>query len=247
MAKVEIYTKSWCGYSVNAKALLDAKGVAYTDIDVTTDRDTELEMIERAGAYTVPQIFIDGHGIGGYDDLSALDASGELDSLLNAGDSVARRQQPSSSNTVDTRRVDVAIIGAGSAGMSAFRAASAHTDKVILIEAGELGTTCARVGCMPSKLLIAAAESAHAVAEAPHFGVFPEKTAIDGTAVMNRVRSERDRFVGLVVDSVMNLPEEQRLHGHARFLDDYRIQVDEAIAFTSGCFPRKRPSMERPS
>ncbi len=129
---------------------------------------------------------------------------------------------------MDTRNVDVAIIGAGSAGMNAFRAASTHTDKVILIEGGAYGTTCARVGCMPSKLLIAAAESAHAVAEAPRFGVVPGKTTIDGTAVMNRVRSERDRFVGFVVDSVMSLPEEQRIRGHARFLDNHRIQIDDA-------------------
>ena len=66
------------------------------------------------------------------------------------------------------------------------------------------------------------------VAEAPGFGVIPGKTTIDGTAVMNRVRSERDRFVGFVVDDVMNLPEEQRIHGHARFLDDHRIQIDDA-------------------
>jgi len=61
---------------------------------------------------------------------------------------------------VDT---DVAIIGAGTAGMSAWRAARAHTERVVLIEGGPYGTTCARVGCMPSKLLIAAAEAAHAV------------------------------------------------------------------------------------
>lgn len=89
MAKVEIYTKSWCGYSVGAKALLDTLGVPYTDIDVTTDRDTELAMIERSGAHTVPQIFIDGRGIGGYDDLSALDARGKLVSLLNGNDRIA--------------------------------------------------------------------------------------------------------------------------------------------------------------
>ena len=53
MAKVEIYTKSWCGYSAGAKALLDAKGVPYTDIDITADPDTELAMIERTGAYTL--------------------------------------------------------------------------------------------------------------------------------------------------------------------------------------------------
>ncbi len=82
MAKVEIYTKSWCGYSEGAKALLDAKGVPYTDIDVTANSDAELTMIERTGAYTVPQVFIDGRGVGGYDELSALDVRGELDLLL---------------------------------------------------------------------------------------------------------------------------------------------------------------------
>ena len=56
--------------------------------------------------------------------------------------------------------VDVAIIGAGSAGMTAYRAALAHTASVVVIESGSYGTTCARVGCMPSKLLIAAAEAA---------------------------------------------------------------------------------------
>ncbi len=89
MAKVEIYTKSWCGYSAGAKALLDAKGVPYTDIDVTADPDTELAMIERAGAYTGPQIFIDGRGVGGYDELSALDVRGQLDSLLDSNDRTA--------------------------------------------------------------------------------------------------------------------------------------------------------------
>ena len=82
MAKVEIYTKSWCGYSAGAKALLDAKGVPYTDIDVTANSDAELAMIERTRAYTVPQVFIDGRGVGGYDELSALDVRGELDLLL---------------------------------------------------------------------------------------------------------------------------------------------------------------------
>ena len=125
------------------------------------------------------------------------------------------------------RYVDVAIIGAGSAGMSAFRAAKAWTDKVVLIEGGEYGTTCARVGCMPSKLLIAAAEAAHAVHQAPEFGVNTHGVDIDGAAVMDRVRRERDRFVGFVVESVENIPAAQRIHGRAHFLDDHRIQVGE--------------------
>ncbi|MEE8135248.1 MAG: dihydrolipoyl dehydrogenase [Gemmatimonadales bacterium] len=125
------------------------------------------------------------------------------------------------------RKVDVVVIGAGSAGMNAFRAARAHTDNVVLIEGAEYGTTCARVGCMPSKLLIAAAEAAHAVAEASHFGIHPRGLNIDGTAVMERVKRERDRFVGFVVDSVQNIPAEQRLLGHAQFLDDHRLQVGD--------------------
>ena len=87
MTKTEIYFKSWCPYSRRALMLLDAKGVEYTAIDLTDDSDKqvrrqELEMRERAGRTSVPQIFIDGRHIGGYDDLDALDAAGELDPLL---------------------------------------------------------------------------------------------------------------------------------------------------------------------
>ncbi len=125
------------------------------------------------------------------------------------------------------RFVDVAVIGAGSAGMGTFRTAKAWTDNVVLIEGGDYGTTCARVGCMPSKLLIAAAEAAHAVRQAPEFGVNTAGIDIDGVAVMERVRRERDRFVGFVVESVENIPDTQRIRGRARFLDDHRIQVGE--------------------
>ena len=123
---------------------------------------------------------------------------------------------------------DVAIIGAGTAGMSAYRAALAHTPRVLVIESGVYGTTCARVGCMPSKLLIAAAEAAHAVAGAARFGIMAGPAAIDGRAVMARVRSERDRFVGFVVDAVQRWPAEHRLTGHARFVDDHTLQVGAA-------------------
>jgi dihydrolipoamide dehydrogenase len=122
-------------------------------------------------------------------------------------------------------QTDVAIIGAGTAGMSAYRAALEHTPRVLLIESGVYGTTCARVGCMPSKLLIAAAEAAHAVAGASRFGVSAGSVAIDGRAVMTRVRSERDRFVGFVVDAVQRWPAEHRLLGEARFVDDHTLQV----------------------
>src|SRR3546814_17527301 len=68
-------------------------------------------------------------------------------------------------------KTDVAIIGAGTAGLSAYRAVKSAGLNAVLIEGGLPGTTCARVGCMPSKLLIAAAEAAHTAASAAPFGV----------------------------------------------------------------------------
>ncbi len=123
------------------------------------------------------------------------------------------------------RQVEVVVIGAGTAGMGAFRAAGRLTESVLLIEGAQYGTTCARVGCMPSKLLIAAAEAAHMVAAAPAFGVLAEPPRIDGRAVMDRVRRERDRFVGFVVETVEEWPEERRLIGRARFRDDHTLEV----------------------
>src|SRR4249920_1636475 len=113
-------------------------------------------------------------------------------------------------------QVDVAIIGAGTAGFSAYRAARAAGATAMLIEGGAFGTTCARVGCMPSKLLIAAADAAHVVATAPDFGVFPDGgTRIDGRVVMDRVRRERDRFVGFAVRDIETISETDSLRGHA--------------------------------
>lgn len=83
VAKVEIYTKMFCGYCVRAKRLLEQKGVAFTEYDITIDGAKGDEMRQRApGAITVPQVFIDGRPIGGSDDLAALDREGKLDSLL---------------------------------------------------------------------------------------------------------------------------------------------------------------------
>ena len=85
MAKVEIYTKFGCPYCVRAKRLLDMKGAAYEEYDITMGGPKRAEMIQRAnGRLTVPQIFIDGRHVGGSDDLAALDAQGGLDPLLKA-------------------------------------------------------------------------------------------------------------------------------------------------------------------
>jgi len=127
------------------------------------------------------------------------------------------------------RKVDVAVIGAGSAGLPAYRAARMHTEKVVLIEGGAYGTTCARVGCMPSKLLIAAAEAAHSIETASKFGVYSSKPTINGHDVMKRVRSERDRFVGFVLESVENIDQNHHFRGHAQFIDNHTIQVEDKI------------------
>ncbi|MBU2953304.1 dihydrolipoyl dehydrogenase [Marinobacter sp. F3R08] len=126
---------------------------------------------------------------------------------------------------MDKRAVDVAIIGAGTAGMVAYQRVRKVTDKVVLIEGAQYGTTCARVGCMPSKLLIAAADNAHQMRLGDLFGVSAGGMNIDGRRVMERVRSERDRFVASVIRSVEKFPEEHRLKGNARFIGSHRLAV----------------------
>jgi glutaredoxin 3 len=81
--RVIVYSQPFCGYCVAAKRLLTEKGAAFTEVDVMFDAERRSEMLERSGGRrTVPQIFIDGRHVGGYDDLSALDKAGELDRLL---------------------------------------------------------------------------------------------------------------------------------------------------------------------
>src|SRR5699024_3433828 len=112
---------------------------------------------------------------------------------------------------MERRQVDVAIIGAGTAGMTAYRAAKRAGASAVLIEGGLYGTTCARVGCMPSKLLIAAADAAHQARSAGQFGVNVGPVQIDGQRVMQRVRDERDRFVGFVLDEIQAIPEHDKI------------------------------------
>lgn len=131
------------------------------------------------------------------------------------------------------KTVDIAIIGAGSAGMRAYREAARVTDSVLLIEGGAYGTTCARVGCMPSKLLIAAADAAHHGQRTGEFGVHFEAPKIDGAAVMQRVRSERERFVGFVVDDVEGWPAHHRATGTASFLADHVLKVGDDLEVTA--------------
>jgi len=85
MAEVTIYTTGTCPYCFAAKSLLAKKGVRYEEIDVTGDDAERVRLVERTGRRTVPQIFIDGTSIGGYDELAELDRGGQLDVLLARG------------------------------------------------------------------------------------------------------------------------------------------------------------------
>ena len=142
------------------------------------------------------------------------------------------------------KKVEVAIIGAGSAGMRAYREASKVTESIALIEGGEYGTTCARVGCMPSKLLIAAAEAAHVGTYSEPFGVHYGELKVDGKAVMKRVREERDRFVNFVVEDVEEWPSHHKIRGYARFKSDHALEISngqeieaERIVIATGSRP----------
>lgn len=132
--------------------------------------------------------------------------------------------------------VDVAIVGAGTAGLGAQREVEKAGKSYVLVEAGPYGTTCARVGCMPSKLLLAAADAARAVAQAPIFGVRAEGVRVDGRAVMKRVREERDRFTADVVRSTEAIAADRRLRGTARFVARDVIQVDDRARVKARAF-----------
>jgi glutaredoxin 3 len=81
MARIQMYTTRWCGYCVRAKTLLDARGLAYEEIQLDEDPAFRAHLLELTGGWTVPQILIDGAPIGGFAELWALERSGGLDRL----------------------------------------------------------------------------------------------------------------------------------------------------------------------
>src|ERR1700710_978156 len=120
--------------------------------------------------------------------------------------------------------------------------------KTLLVDDRFAGTTCASVGCMPSKLLIAAADAAFNARKASTFGI-ETKTSVDGRAVMTRVRKERDRFVAETLKSIEKIPAGICVRQRARFsgktalaLDDGRKVFAKAVVIATG----SRPSVPKP-
>ncbi|MDC0722032.1 dihydrolipoyl dehydrogenase [Nannocystis bainbridge] len=150
--------------------------------------------------------------------------------------------------------VDVAVIGVGTAGLNARRAAEKAGAQAVAIDPGPLGTLCARVGCMPSKLLIAAGEAAHAVREAKRFGVHAGEPRVVPGEVMGRVRRERDRFVEYQLKEVRRLAANGLLiDGRARFVatnelavgDDLRVKARKAVVVATGSVVKVPPLLAK--
>lgn len=134
----------------------------------------------------------------------------------------------------------VAVIGAGTAGLSARREVAKETDDYVVIDDGVLGTTCARVGCMPSKVLIQVANDFHRRRSFEAEGIRGSDTlSVDSAAVMAHVRKLRDRFVRGVLGDMESWREEHLIAKRARFVDDHvldlgdeRIEADRVIIAT---------------
>jgi len=137
MAQVEFYTRDWCGYCTLAKALLDRKAVSYREIDVTQDRALQREVVERSGRRTLPQIFIAGKSIGGWDELSTLDEHGELDRMLADAGAGGAADPDKAAGTDEVR--NMIIVGSGPAGLTAAIYASRANLAPLCIEGKQAG------------------------------------------------------------------------------------------------------------
>ena len=126
------------------------------------------------------------------------------------------------------------MIGAGTAGLAAERAARASGASTLLIDPAYNGTTCATVGCMPSKLLIAASHAAHAARSAGTFGISLSGIRVDGKSVMQRVRDERDRFARLTREGISEIPEHIRVQGKAKFVSSQCLELDDGRRIEAG-------------
>ncbi|MCA4390327.1 FAD-dependent oxidoreductase, partial [Acinetobacter baumannii] len=120
---------------------------------------------------------------------------------------------------------DIIIIGAGTAGISAYKEAVKHTNNILIINDGPWDTTCARVGCMPSKVLISTANRMHDIQNAQEVGL-SASADISTDQVMEHVRTLRDRFTKATVKDVEQWPTEHKISGKAHFIDAKTIEVN---------------------
>lgn len=129
------------------------------------------------------------------------------------------------------REVEVAIIGAGSAGLYSMGQVKRYTDNYVLIDGGELGTTCARVGCMPSKVLIQIAEDFHRRTIFDREGIEgKEHLSVNIEDAMEHVQDLRDTFVDMTLShSTDNLPEEKLITSNVHFIDANTLQTEDGV------------------
>jgi dihydrolipoamide dehydrogenase len=142
------------------------------------------------------------------------------------------------------KQVDVAIIGAGSAGLFALSQVRRATDSYVLIDGGELGTTCARVGCMPSKAIIQVAEDFHRRALFQRMGIEGgDALTLNDEDAMEHVRDLRDVFVDKVLSNSTDKMGDKFIAGRARFISPTELEVDgdrikaRAVVIATGSSP----------
>lgn len=145
---------------------------------------------------------------------------------------------------------DIIIIGAGTAGIAAYKEAIKYTPNILIINQGPWDTTCARVGCMPSKILISAANQLYTLQKMQHFGLNVQ-AEIDHSEVMNYLQKLRNRFTQATLQDVQHWPDQHKISGQAHFIDANTIEVNaqkyqaKSFILAVGSYPTINPQDKR--